>query len=385
MPLLLSTPVEYFFGLALTTHRAKELGPDAASYFLYEGLIAAIAILFFRSTVQLFNAPEPVTLKWFFAVLLAVLAYCKKSYELILAVQIFSFAVPWVLQRQLQLQTRNNTLRRSQASSKAGSGTIAKNSSVPAANANNSRDMMVRLVSIAAAACLSLLLSHLAASGGLAKLFRLTTPKILVRALSYLFPVAEMQAAYDIMAAFADPAILEKQARHLLFVTFHIQVGMGYLGIGFLRKEQHRRNQLVRLDVPDKTEVEENTNTTSNATDRNNGKDEALSASAAASVTTSNLQRSQRFQRGAAPFILLSALPYMFQIILYGNINKFAFTCFQHDLHRQVRLNQLFDNDNHLLSLALESPISPEGKLQLLYVRSVRPCPCFSWWRNSFK
>jgi hypothetical protein len=37
-------------------------------------------------------------------------------------------------------------------------------------------------------------------------------------------------------------------------------------------------------------------------------------------------------------------------------------------------LNQLFDNDNHLLSLALESPISPEGTLRynmILYVCSV--------------
>jgi hypothetical protein len=171
--------------------------------------------------------------------------------------------------------------------------------------------------------------------------------------------VVEMQAAYDIMAAFADPAVLEKQARHLLFVTFHIQVGMGYLGIGFLRKEQYRRNQLVRLDVPDENDKK---NAKHNATDGNGKNDtSAASASAATTATNSNLQRSQRFQRGAAPFILLSALPYMLQIIMYGNINKFAFTCLQHDLHRQVRLNQLFDNDNHLLSLALESPISPEG------------------------
>jgi hypothetical protein len=312
---------EFFFGLALTTHRDKELGADAVSYFMYEGLIAAIAILFFRSTVQIFHAPEPRALRWFFALLLAALAFCKKSYELIMAVQIFSFLVPWVLQ------------------TRASSG-------VPA-----SRDMMVRLVSIAAAAVASLLVSHLAASGSLYKLGSIVTPRIVVRVLNYLFPVAEMQAAYDIMAAFADPAVLEKQAYHLLFVTFHIQCGMGYLGIGFLRKEQYRRNQLVRLDVPDKEETLSNGNNTDNG-------------SSATTTATTNLQRSQRFQRGAAPFILLSALPYMLQIIMYGNINKFAFSCFQHDLHRQVRLNQLFDNDNHLLSLALDSPISPEGKLR---------------------
>jgi hypothetical protein len=56
-----------------------------------------------------------------------------------------------------------------------------------------------------------------------------------VTAVSYLFPLAELQAASDIMAAFSVPAVLENQARHLLFVTFHIQVGIRYLGIGFLR------------------------------------------------------------------------------------------------------------------------------------------------------
>jgi hypothetical protein len=280
------------------------------------------------------------------------LAYCKKSYELIMAVQLFSFAVPWVLQLQQTRRVKSGT------ATATGTGTAGSNGGSAGVTAPRVRDMMIRLVSIAAAAVASLLLSHLAADGSLGKLFTLVTPTIIVRALSYLFPVAEMQAAYDIMAAFADPAVLEKQAWHLLFVTFHIQVGMGYLGIGFLRKEQHRRNQLVRLDVPDKTEREENAK--KNATDGNGTNDVSSSASATA-TTNSNLQRSQRFQRGAAPFILLSALPYMFQIILYGNINKFAFTCLQHDLHRQVRLNQLFDNDNHLLSLALESPISPEG------------------------
>jgi hypothetical protein len=345
----LSSPVEYFFGLALTTHRDILLGPEATSYFVYEGLIAAISILFFRSTVQIFTAPEPVTLRWFFALLLSALAYCKKSYELIMAVQIFSFAVPWVLRL---LTTRARTTTRTTTKSKTAGVTPG---------VTTGRDMMIRLVSIAAAAVASLSLSHLAADGSLGKLFTILTPQIVVRALSYLFPVAEMQAAYDIMAAFADPAVLEKQALHLLFVTFHIQVGMGYLGIGFLRKEQHRRNQLVRLDVPDETDTETEIE---NATDANGTNDASSSSASAASTSktaNSNLQRSQRFQRGAAPFILFSALPYMFQIILYGNINKFSFTCLQHDLHRQVRLNQLFDNDNHLLSLALESPISPEG------------------------
>jgi len=307
-----ATPVEVIFGLALTTHRDKDLGATATSYFLYEGLIAAVAILFFRSTVQLSSTKEPVALRWFFAILLAVLAYCKKSYELIVAVELFSYAVPVVLLIRLQ----------------PTASTVA-----------------VRLLSVAASAMASLLLSHLMVTGGLGNLAGMFTPSVVVRTLHYLFPVNEMKAAYKIMEAFHDPEILAKQAHHLLFVTFHIQVGMGYIGIDFLRKEQHRRNQLVRLDVADKVPVED---TKSIAKDKS-GK------------VSTKMERAERFQRTAAPFILFTALPYMFQIIFFGNINKFSFSCVQHDLHRQVRLNQLFDHDNHLLSLATETTTLPGG------------------------
>jgi hypothetical protein len=350
----LQSPVEYFFGLALTTHRDKELGSEAVSYFVYEGLIAAIAILFFRSTVQLFQAPEPRALRWFFAVLLAALAYFKKSYELIMAVQIFSFAVPWVLSLHWSLRHVHGN----SSSNHTSTNTSTNTNSSPAREKSQSRDMILRLVLIAASAVASLIVSHVVITGSLYKVASLVTPRVVVLTLEYLFPIAEMKAAYAIMAAFADPAVLEKQAYHLLFVTFHIQVGMGYVGIDFLRKEQHRRNQLVRLDVAD---AEEDSKHGSNV----DAKGETLSPA------TIKLKRSQRFQRTAAPFIVFTALPYMFQIILYGNINKFSFSCLQHDLHRQVRLNQLFDNDSHLLSLALDSPISPECKCHLCNAENI--------------
>lgn len=55
---------------------------------------------------------------------------------------------------------------------------------------------------------------------------------------------------------------MNKQAAHLFFATFNIQVGMGYLGINFLRKEQSRRNQLVQMDIIG--DQEEGTNNGSN-------------------------------------------------------------------------------------------------------------------------
>jgi len=301
------------FGVALTTHRDKHLGPQATSYFQYESAIAAIAILFFRTTVH--QKKEQVLLRWFFALLLTSLAYCKKSYELILAVEFFSYAVAWLV------QTRPKTGQSSQRK------TIA-----------------IQLVSIAASATASLLLSRLIVSGALGKLLSILTPRFVVRILHALFPIAEMQAAYKIMMDFSDPLVLSKQVNHLLFITFHIQVGMGYLGIDFLKKEQHRRNLLIRMDMAD-TEEER----------------AAANGSKHNATTNVRLERSRKFQRGAVPFILFAAFPYMLQIITYGNINKFAFTCLQHDLHRTVRLNELFDHDNHLTAMANDSPTSPEG------------------------
>ena len=146
------------------------------------------------------------------------------------------------------------------------------------------------------------------------------TPAALSRGLNYMFPITEIVNAYNVLLQFIKPAILHKQAATLFFATFHIQVGMGYLGIDFLKKEQARRNQLVRMDMIDDT-ADDNTTTVTNGEetkDRVKRKQEA----------------SRRFQKGAAPFILFTAVPYMIQIILLGNINRFAFLCMQNDLSR---------------------------------------------------
>lgn len=51
----------------------------------------------------------------------------------------------------------------------------------------------------------------------------------------------------------------------------------------------------------------------------------------------------------------------MAQIILYGNINHYAYVCVQDELHRTIRYRQVFRQDNHLLAMANDSPTSPEG------------------------
>ena len=68
---------------------------------------------------------------------------------------------------------------------------------------------------------------------------------------------------------------------------------------------------------------------------------------------------------GTSTLVFLSALPYMAQIILYGNINHYAYVCVQDELHRTIRYRQVFVQDNHLLAMANDSPTSPEGTKNL--------------------
>ena len=167
--------------------------------------------------------------------------------------------------------------------------------------------------------------------------------------------------------------LLPKQLAHLLFVTFHIQTGMGFLGIHFLKKEQERRNMLVRMDV--EGDDEENNNQANDDDDANNAS-QSVNGNASSNhdskpskqqkqqqQQTANQRkfaRSRRFQRSAIPFIFRTALPYMLQIIAYGNLNFFCMHCLSHDLHRTVRWAQTFEKDAHWMAMT-QTPVSPEG------------------------
>jgi hypothetical protein len=269
----LADPAHSFWGLALSTHRILVTGSNAAqgsepatengaAIFVlpHEALIAAIAIAFFRWTVRL-QKNEPVLLRSFFCGLLATLAYSKKSYELITAVEIFSYAVVWFAPKQV------------------GSTT--------------SRQVLLRLLSITGGAVLSMLVAHLLLTSDVAwKLARLLTPSFIVRGLEYLFPVAELKAAYQMMEKLSlEPEFHRHMIQHLFFVTFHIQVGMGFLGIDFLRAEQGRRNELIRLDVPLAGDEDTGRNV-------QNGSGHGTESNKSAKL----LEKSRIFQRGAAPF-----------------------------------------------------------------------------------
>jgi hypothetical protein len=184
-----------------------------------------------------------------------------------------------------------------------------------------------------------------------------------------IFPIVEIQASYDIMDEFvSEEGLLKYQAIRLFFITFHIQVGIGYLGIDFLKQEQHRRNELVRMDMNgiDQTENAAGNPRISNPRETSMSKDKNKNTSEVSTMNGGENQRrvnrSLRFQRTAAPFIFFTAVPYMIKVICYGNLNAFAFVCMRDDIHRSVRLYNLFDHDNYLVALADHSAKAPAGK-----------------------
>ena len=308
----MSIESDSLFGIAMSTYREKDLSADSIAFFQHESIIAAVAILFCRLTISSHDK-ELFLLRLFFSLCLGLLAFWRKPYVIICALQAFSYMVPWTM-------TISFTKLRAQLG-------------VP--------DKLIRLVFIGLSAILSLVLSHLVLSEHLFPVLSKITPVYVQEALFFLVPIEEATMAYDVITKFINPIVLNKQLAHLLFVTFNIQVGLGYLGIDFLKKEQQRRNQLVRMDM----DTSDTNETTGKAAEENMAK---------------KSEASRRFQRSAAPFILATAIPYMLQIIFYGNMNFFAFHCLKHDLHRAVRLNELFDHESRLTAVSNNSATSPD-------------------------
>lgn len=168
--------------------------------------------------------------------------------------------------------------------------------------------------------------------------------------LGYLLPVNEFISAHDIITEFVDPTELYSKAGHLLFVTFHIQVGMGYLGISFLRAEQSRKNALVEIEQELKKANQEIDASKANGTNDNDRKGN--------DGKNKDYDPSINFRKSAGPFIFFVALPYMVQIVFYGGMNMYAFHCFRDDIHRTIRLNDLFANDGSRFVATATSKVS---------------------------
>ena len=148
-------------------------------------------------------------------------------------------------------------------------------------------------------------------------------PFQLSKTLQYMFPIHELHASYNIIHSFvSDKAMLHDMLCHLLFVTAHIQVGLGHIGIAFLTSEQRRKNMLIRMDVDNPSpsssseEGEENDDASSDGGGkRKKGKKNGASLD---KNQKKKFDPSLKFRRSAPTFILFTVLPYMFQIILFG-------------------------------------------------------------------
>ena len=316
---------EHLFGIPVTTHRLFDDDHDGEVMFQYELLIAAASITFFRST--LYHSTENVVWRWASAILLGMATYTNQPYSWITAGELSSYGLSF-----------------------AWSYFVATKKDRPTPNwLNFGLSALVSLTASYGLCCYW---------GSVCEILQLLTPSFVVEGLSWLLPIHEVQAAYDILSEFSSSKkLLNQQIARLFYITFHIQVGMGYLGINFLNKEQERRNQLVRMDMvgPDDDEAEDSTKTKP----KNGNK--ASNASKTVVSDEKKMKRSKKFQRSAAPFIFFTAVPYMLQIIGYGNLNAFAFTCFKNDIHRSVRLYELFDHDNHLVAVASHSAKGPDA------------------------
>ena len=188
-----------------------------------------------------------------------------------------------------------------------------------------------------------------------------------MNALGSLLPITELMDAYDVLTQFISPSTLNAKISYLGFITFHIQTGMGFLGIEFLRNEQNRKNALIKIE----DEVTKHSNSEAQQQQQQQ-QQEGGSQNQGQNGSSSNIKKndskksgdeydaSKKFRQGAAPFIFFVALPYMVQIVFYGAVNMYAYHCFRDDIHRTIRLNDLFDNGGHrFVATSIESTLSP--------------------------
>jgi hypothetical protein len=242
-------------------------GDSGRPFFPYEYPIAAVSVAFFRLTL-IGHDREPAELRWCFAALLALLAYHGKSYELILAVELFSYVIVYWWLYVVRSSSSSSSCR-------------------PAAYST-----WQRLAMIAGGALLCRIVAHAVTTGHWLSAMAAVTPSGVVYVIKYLFPIDELREAIDIMFKLTlEPDILAAMLHHLFFVTAHIQIGIGYLGIHFLTQQQARRNLLVRLDVDDAAPVKA-TNNDAPSTTSNGGNKKA----------STMIERAGSFKKGAAAF-----------------------------------------------------------------------------------
>ncbi|KAL9179061.1 hypothetical protein ACHAXT_000103 [Thalassiosira profunda] len=341
--------------LELVVRHARPSSP----FYELEPVVAAAGIFFCRFVIiagSLTSSPDGHTsvlghswtefaLRLGVASVLAFLAYMRLGYDVICAVHLWSHALPTVVGWFVRFMGR-----RGRGDAKAKKQSAGEDESPPPSLALSMGLSAIFLFGLP----LCLLLCRLLSNRAFLQAALQFVPAPASNAFHYMFPIKELAASYDIIAHFAtDRELLYDMLAHLLFVTFHIQMGLGHIGIAFLTAEQRRKNMLIRMDV-------ENPAPASSSKEKGKGKGQqnGNKTKQGEAPSAGKFDPSRKFRRSAPTFILLTVLPYMFQIILMGNLNKFAFINVQNRLHRVVRIQELFADDAHLTAIASDSATS---------------------------
>lgn len=323
-------------------------------FFELEPAIAALAVFFCRFVIvsgSLTASPDghssvlgsnwmEFAMRLTVSLVLAAMAYLRMDYDLICAVHLWSHALPtlvaWFVGFMDDKKKKHGKKKKQKPSTPTPSLAMSLGLS------------LILLLSMPLCLYICRLLSDPDFLLSAAKL----APRPVRDAFRYMFPIEELAASYEVVTSFvSDKVLLHDMLAHLLFVTFHLQTGLGHIGIAFLTSEQRRKNMLIRMDVenppPPKKKKKKKT-------DGDGGDDDARSGS------DEKFDPSRKFRRSAPGFILFTVLPYMFQIILFGNLNKFSFINVQNQIHRSVRIHELFDHDSHLTAIATDGATSPD-------------------------
>jgi len=334
----------------LTTHLKHVKNDSSSQLFPFDGLISVAAVTYCRYTVKCAN--ESKASRFFWSVVLGCLAYYRFDYWIQIYIYVVSFG-GYFYEKAI--------------------GYLSKGSEKKGIDEMNNHGKVLTFVGTALIGVGHLMYS-MAYPEEVNSFFQSKLYNICVEnpyfskamhflssklfdAASYLLPIQEFINAHDIITEFVDPAELYPKIVHLFFVTFHIQVGMGFLGIEFLRAEQSRKNALIKIE----DDVKKHATEVQSANGRNtNGKNKKKSTD----ESEEKYDASRKFRKSAGPFIFFFALPYMLQIVLYGGMNMYAFHCFRDDIHRAIRLNDLFANDGSRFvatATAKESNLSPDA------------------------
>jgi len=286
------------------------------------------------------------------SLVLGIMAYLRINYDVICTLHLWSHLMPWMVGMFLRNRRKKNDeklLNKGAKNKKNESST-----SDPPSLAVYIVISSIFLFSIPFCLVLCRLLSDPSIYSSCLVWMPKPMRSKVIYALNYMFPIQELTSSYEIVTSFfSDQKFLHDMLKHLLFVTFHIQMGMGHIGIAFLTSEQRRKNILIRMDV-DNSEPKK---------DKKKRKHVACDEGIVNGSIKDKDQKfdpSRKFRRSAAPFILFTVIPYMFQIIFMGNLNNFAFMCVRNQIHRSVRIQELFNHDVHLTALANDSASSPE-------------------------